>query len=111
MSILFATDNANALLTKFKKAIDDKHVVTWGYDKDGDFYHTTDQWINKAWLRPKIGSDGLTLSILKPQNNAISAEVYAIYHGRFIESMLAHCDTLFKSATASALPSNGDIVK
>lgn len=111
MAILFETNNADALLKKFKRAIDEKHIVTWVYDKDGDFTHATEQWKNLAWLRPKQTSSGLTMIILCPQNQPISTETYAIYHGRFIESMLAHCDTLFVNASATAVPSSGDVVE
>lgn len=111
MSIHFETTKPKDLLNAFKKAIDDEHVVTWSYDSDGDFTHTAEQWKNKAWLRPKIITDRkLVLIILRPKSSAISSEVYAIYHGRFIESMLKHCDKLFTNVVATALPSDGDQV-
>ena len=106
---LFSKDPAG-LLRAFKKAIDEGHVATWKYDSDGDFTHNTEQWRNEAWLRPKVQSDRLALTILKPKNKNITREVYAIYHGRFIESMLAHCDSLFDNANATAMATVGDIV-
>jgi hypothetical protein len=111
MAITFQTTDSAALLHKFKKAIDEKRVLTWTYDKDGDFTHNTDQWRNWAWLRPKHTTTGLTMIILCPQNRPISTETYAIYHGRFIESMLAHCDTSFTNAIATAVPSSGDVIQ
>jgi hypothetical protein len=111
MAIHFRTTPPKKLLAAFKKAIDDGKVATWSYDADGDFTHTAQQWKGQAWLRPKVkeGED-LTLTILKPKNSNISSEVYAIYHGRFIESMLVHCDSLFTDAAATALPADGDVV-
>jgi hypothetical protein len=50
------------------------------------------------------------LNILHPQGQAISKEVYAVYHGRFIEAMLAHCDQLFSLGQTSALPMGADKV-
>ena len=44
MAINFDTDNPTKLLSAFKKAIDDKKIVTWSYDKDGYFTHTPEQW-------------------------------------------------------------------
>ena len=106
MSISFKTNDPRGLLAAFKKAIDDRHVVTWTYDRDGDFTHATEQWRNKAWLRPKFGVGELRFGILGPNSqNRMSKEVYAIFHGRFIESMLAHLDALFSSAAATALVS------
>jgi hypothetical protein len=111
MSIRFETKTPQKLLDTFKKAIDDGHVLTWSYDNDGDFTHTTEQWKNTAWLRPEIvKGESLVMSIIKPTDKKITSEIYAIYHGRFIESMLAHCDTLFDSGVATAMVSDGDIV-
>jgi hypothetical protein len=111
MAIHFRTGTPQKLLAAFKKAIDDGKVVTWSYDGDGDFTHTAQQWKSLAWLRPKIreGAD-LIFTVLKPKNSKISAEMYGIYHGRFIESMLVHCDSLFNEAVATALPADGDVV-
>lgn len=111
MAIHFRTTTPKKLLAEFKKAIDGGKVVTWSYDADGDFTHTAQQWKSLAWLRPKVklGED-LTFTILKPRNLKVSSEVYAVYHGRFIEAMLVHCDSLFIDAVATALPADGDIV-
>ena len=109
MAVYFDTKTPKKLLNAFKKAIDDGHVATWSYDKDSDFTHTAEQWINKAWLRPKV-TEGtrLSLFILAPRETTLSSEVYAIYHGRFIEAMLRHCDQLFEEARATAMPAGGD---
>ncbi len=37
MAIYILTSNPTALLKAFKKAIDESTILTWGYDKDGDF--------------------------------------------------------------------------
>ena len=111
MAIHIKTTTPKKLLAAYKKAIDDGHVATWSYDADGDFTHTADQWVRKAWLRPKvIEGKELTLYILAPKGTQISVVVYAIYHGRFIESVLSHCDKLFSETSASAVPETGDIV-
>lgn len=110
MSLRFNTTSPNKLLDSFKKAIDEGKVVTWSYDQDGDFTHTPDQWKNLAWLRPHIIGNELVLTIIKPKGQTISSLAYAVYHGRFLEAMLNHCDSEFTNATASAYPSDGDIV-
>lgn len=110
MAINFETAEPAKLLAAFKKAIDDKHVVTWSYDKDGDFTHTPDQWNRRAWLRPVMYQGRLTMNFLGRQNEKTSRAVYGVYHGRFIESMLTHCDKLFKSGAATAMPTNSDYI-
>ena len=110
MSIHLITATPRKLLTAFKKDIDMGHIVTWSYDNEEDFTHDVDQWRNRAWLKPIIKDDRLLLTILPPKDEKLDVEVYAIYHGRFIEAMLAHCDELFTQGRASAKPSDGDKV-
>jgi hypothetical protein len=111
MAIDFQTKTPRKLLNTFKKAIKDGHVTTWSCDKDNDFTHTPDQWAHQAWLRPNIiENTALTLNIMAPVDGTVSSEAYAVYHGRFIEAMLAHCDSLFTEAKASALPTTDDKV-
>jgi hypothetical protein len=102
MAVHLETSDPSGLLAAIRKAIDDDKVKTWTYDKDGDFTHTAAQWKNRAWMRPHILGNELRLNIIAPLNTTLSVSTYAIYHGRFIEMMLAHCDRLFTSAAASA---------
>lgn len=108
MAIYFVTPDPENLLLSFKQKIDSKHVVTWSYDNDGDFTHTASQWKNLAWLRPRVQTGKLCFFILNPKNKKISTATYGIYHGRFIESMLNHCDKLFSEAISTAMPETED---
>jgi hypothetical protein len=110
MALYFKTATPNSLLSAFKKAIDDGRVETWSYDADGDFTHTPPQWKKLAWLRPKVQEGKLALFILKPSNGTLTREVYAVYHGRFSESMITHCHSLFIESSATADAVSGDIV-
>lgn len=110
MAIRFKTKDPQKLLDDFKRAVDKGTVATWSYDQDGDFTHTPDQWKNKAWLRPKTKNGELVFSIINQKSKNLSSLVYAVYHGRFIESMLNHFDSSFSNAEASALPSEDDMV-
>lgn len=108
MAVYLKTSDPEKLLRSIKKAINEGHITTWSYDEDGDFTHTAEQWKRSAWLRPQAKTDKLVFNIIKPQSKNISSVVYAIYHGRFIESMLTHFDSLFSEASASAFPAAGD---
>jgi hypothetical protein len=108
MALTAATSKPDALLAAIKKAIDDKKVETWAYDKDGDLTHTPDQWKNKAWFRPSVEQGRLRFGLLGPKNSVMSKLVYGVYHGRFIEMLLTHFDTSFTSATATAQADTGD---
>jgi len=110
MAVRVATSQPQALLTAIKRAIDQGHVDTWKYDKDGDFTHTPMQWVSKCWLRPHISAGILTFTTLPPRGVALSNEIYAIYHGRFIEMLLAHFDSQFSDAEATAVGTTQDVV-
>jgi hypothetical protein len=110
MAIRVSTSDPTSLLAAIKKAIDAKHVDTWSHDSDGDFTHTPSQWSRKAWLRPKIQPGTLVLNILGPKGVKLSKEIYGVYHGRFIEMLLAHFDDKFTVADASAALAVGDMV-
>jgi hypothetical protein len=108
MAVVVTTKAPNSLLTAIKAAIDENRVETWEYDGDGDFTHTPPQWRNNAWLRPFVENGVLRFGILGQKNVAMSAVVYGVYHGRFIEMLLSHFDTKFSTAAATALKSLGD---
>ena len=110
MALYFKTSDPKRLLFEIDKAIKDGRIVTWSQDADGDFTHIPEQWRNKAWLRPIVVPGMLKLVIIRPSNVAISSEVYAVFHGRFIESMLFHCDKFFETGEATALATNEDRV-
>lgn len=110
MALYFKTKEPQKLLDAFKKKIDDRNIVTWSYDSDGDFTHSTVQWKNLAWLRPRIETNRLSFYIWPPKAKKVTVETYAIYHGRFLESMLAHFDSLFSDGTATAMIDGEDKV-
>jgi hypothetical protein len=109
MSISFDTTNPTGLLAAFKKAIKDGHVVTWSCDSDGDFTHTPPQWNKKAYLRPVVLNGSLMMKFIG-HKSTVTWEVYAVYHGRFIESMIVHCNQLFTTGAATAKPSSDDTI-
>jgi hypothetical protein len=109
MAITAMTDNPRALLEAVIKAIREGHIDTWQY-KEGYFTHSPAQWRFKAFLKPSTDARVLMLNIVRPANGNVSSEVYAVYHGRFIEMLLAHFDRLFDSALASAMAVEADIV-
>jgi len=110
MAIFFESANPAALLAAFKSAIDKREAVTWSYDKNGDFTHTPEQWRYRGWLRPSLSSGRLTMSFLGRKDEITTWEVYAVYHGRFIESMIAHCNSMFNEARAPSQPIASDLI-
>jgi hypothetical protein len=114
MAINVTTGNGQALLAAIYKAIDDKKVDTWRYETHGSvkyLTHCADQWDEKAWLKSTVQAPGLVLNIVKPKSTNISTVVYSVYHGRFIEMLLAHFDEQMSGAAATAMPTLADVVK
>jgi hypothetical protein len=110
MALTVSTKIPTELLLIICKAIKEGEIKTWSVDKEGNFTHTLPQWKNEAWLRPKIVTGDLIFTIIPQARKAISREIYAVYHGRFIEMLLAHFDSNFSRAFASAMPEKGDDV-
>jgi hypothetical protein len=102
MAIFVSTGNPTGLLHQIKSAIDSGAIETWVYDKDGDFTHSPTQWKNQAWLRASLSPGLLRFGIIGQEGKSISKEVYAVYHGRFVEMLLAHFDDAFSRAEATA---------
>ena len=110
MAVTVKCSNPQGLLDSIKQAIACGKIDTWLVDADGDFTHTPNQWKHCAWLCPKVSNDELIFHILAPRGKTISAVDYAVYHGRFIEMLLTHFDGNFRLASASSMPSSGDII-
>jgi hypothetical protein len=110
MAIRILSDDPAGLLNAIKIGIEQGHVKTWTCDADGDFTHSIPQWNGQAWLRPTPKDTYLLLNILNRTGADLSTELYAIFHGRFIEMVLAHFDDRFSKAESTAMPTNGDHV-
>lgn len=100
MSVRAFTNDSASLLARVKKLIDEGHITTWAYDSDGHFTHTASQWRRKAWFEPQERSDKLRLRIIAPKSG-MTREVFAVYHGRFIEMLIAHVSKKLTSARAT----------
>ena len=96
------------VLQAFKDLIESNRVVTWIIDSDGDFTHATKQWINLAWMRPQVEQTELVFNMIRNTQVVVTSELYAIYHGRLAESLLAHLDTRIDQCRLSSMPEHGD---
>lgn len=108
MALHIRCSNPASVLQAFKDLIESKHVVTWAVDSDGDFTHTAKQWINMAWMRPRIERTELVFNMLRNTQVVVTSELYAIYHGRLAESLLAHLDTVIDQCRLSSMAEDGD---
>jgi hypothetical protein len=110
MAIRALTDDPDGLLARIKKLIDQGHITTWSYDEEGDFTHTPTQWKGKAWLEPEVKADKLRLTILNNEKVPLTREIFAVYHGRFIEMLISHVADRYTSASATPNPASDEPV-
>jgi hypothetical protein len=115
MAVKIRASNPADLLAKIKKEINEGKIKTWTYETHNQkqyFFHVTNdnQWKGKAWLLPNFEEELLVFNIIKPQSATVSTVAYAVFHGRFIEMLLAHFDKEFSIAWATAMPASGDVV-
>lgn len=110
MAVTASTSNPAALLGKIRVATKDGGIQTWHWVQENFLTHSPSQWTNRAFFRPQIQHGALVFYIWPPEGEKVSAEDYAIYHGRLIEMLLAHFDHEFSQAFASAQPITGDSI-
>lgn len=108
MAVRIKAKQPAALLKAIRNAIDKGEIVTWSYDSDGDFTHTPEQFRGKAWLRPIVLNDELQLLILRNKKIPPTRGIYAVFHGRFLEELLAHFPSYFDPAWGTTYPTDDE---
>lgn len=108
MAVRAFTDHPGELLADIKSKFSEGKIKSWKLDEDGDLTLTLESFANQAWMRPKISSDRLLFNIIGRDGGLMSTQLYAVYHGRLVQMLLAHFDTQIKTASATAMPTTGD---
>lgn len=90
MAIYINTQNPQKLLDSINKAIDNRDIITWSRDNEGDYTIEREQWKFKAWMRPEIEYNRLIIKIIQSRKYLLTTELYGVYHGRFISTVVAH---------------------
>lgn len=105
MAIIIKTKNPNQLLQSLNDAIENREILTWMVDDDGDYTITRDQWQYHAWMKPYIKQeDGiLCFGIVQSRKFEMTKDLYGIYHGRFVATLLSHFDTLMDDIQVTPL--------
>lgn len=90
MAIYIRTHNPQRLLDSINKAIDNKDIVTWSRDDEGDYTIEREQWKFNAWMRPRTEEGRLIIAIVQSRKYPLTTELYGVYHGRFVSTIVAH---------------------
>ncbi len=110
--ITISTSKPDQLLKDIYEAIRHGNITTWEATSHGSLTYTalSGRWKNKAWFKPSVDTNSLNFNIIRPQGSKVSKHVYAVYHGRFSEMLLAYFDASMKSIYLTALAGDDDIV-
>lgn len=114
MAIIIKTENPKQLLHSLNTAIKNKEILTWMVDDDGDYTITRDQWQYHAWMKPySCEIEGvLRFGIVQSRRFRMTKELYGIYHGRFVATLLSHFDTQMENIEITPLLIKGvDLVE
>lgn len=109
MAIYVKTDTPGRLVENIKKKIDEHKIDTWSVDSDNDFTHDVDQWRKKAWIRYRIEDGRVVFYVICRKDANMTIVEYAVYHGRFVEMLLAHFDKECDAIEVSPLATSYDI--
>lgn len=104
MAIYIRTDDPHGLHERLTLAIFNREIITWGVDKDGDFTIDRDQWRFKAWFRPTERQGQLVFGIVQSRKYVMTNELYGVYHGRLVSTILAHFSDLISEVHITPNP-------
>ena len=114
MAIIIRTQNPRQLLRRINQLIDSKGIKTWTYDDEGDYTTVSAQWRYRAWMHPIVPDinnhypdDVLLFGIVGSRTYNMTKEIYGVYHGRFIATLLSHFDTEIEEIQPTTLLQNG----
>ena len=98
MAIYIRTDDPHGLHERLTLAIFNREIITWGVDKDGDFTIDRDQW------RFKERQGQLVFGIVQSRKYVMTNELYGVYHGRLVSTILAHFSDLISEVHITPNP-------
>lgn len=107
MAILIKTQHPTQLLRRLNDAINNGDVQTWQVDNDGDYTISRLQWFQCAWIRPYIKNEQLIFGIVQSSNYPMTRQLYGVYHGRFVATLLSHFDFMIDNVEISPLMVEG----
>lgn len=104
MAIYIHTDDPHTLHQRFTASICNHEIITWGIDKDGDYTIDRDQWRFKAWFRSSEYQDQLVFGIVQSRKYVMTNELYGVYHGRLVSTILAHFSDMISKVHVTPNP-------
>ena len=104
MAIYIHTDDPNGLHQRLTASICNREIITWDVDKDGDYTIDRDQWRFKAWFRATESQGLLVFGIVQSRKYVMTNELYGVYHGRLVSTILAHFSDMISEVHVTPNP-------
>ena len=104
MAIYIHTNDSQGLHQRLTASICNREIITWDVDKDGDYTIDRDQWRFKAWFRPTEKQGQLIFGIVQSRKYVMTNELYGVYHGRLVATILANFSDLISEVHVTPNP-------
>jgi hypothetical protein len=93
------TTNGDRLIQQLLAKLKDGSIATWeGRYLKGKVLaltHLPGQYADCAYFRPQFREHGVRFDYLPGTKNRCPTDTFAVYHGRFSELIIQHCNGLF----------------
>lgn len=114
MAAYFFTDQPRVLMDAFDARVRQTEQIgridRWvRSEHDLSYTHGSEDWFNKAWLRPRVDAEKLTFNIIRPDDRYVSVKGYAHYFGDLIETFTSHLDLSFDRVDVTPRCTDGDV--
>lgn len=105
MAIIIKNKKPQLLLKQLNIAINNGDIHTWCVDEDGDYTISRFQWFQHAWFRPYIDDNKgfLIFGIVQSSVYPMTQQLYGVYHGRFVATLLSHFDYMMDDVEISPM--------
>ena len=110
MAIIIKTQRPQELINSLNRAINRRAILTWVVDDMGDYTISREQWQFLAWMRPYILNDRIVFGIIQSRKFPMTKELYGVYHGRFVATLLSHFDLDIIDINVTPLLTEYDVV-
>ena len=109
MAVSIAAADPAFLLKGILARFDQRTIEGWC--RDGECFTLTDpEWSTRAYLRPLLQTENLVLGLVPTEGQGMSKELYAVYHGRFIDMLLRHFSDVIGSVQLTTGRTSPDLM-
>lgn len=104
MAVIVYSSSPSTLRNCIYSAIAQGKIQTWEVDSDGDITVRNLNWNRKAWFQIQLHEVAglLTFGLIPSKNYILTNELYGVYHGRILSTLLAHFDFMINKVEASS---------